>query len=87
MNSTTACGMITSLWSGRYASGLSRTSAAEAIAQGLVSLNYSVCLKPDAPVKDGDVLSLRGRGKGCVQDAGGKESRKGRLFVKAEIYQ
>ena len=66
---------------------LSRTSAAEAINQGLVSLNYSVCLKPDAPIRDGDILSLRGKGKGCVADAGGKESRKGRLFVKAEIYQ
>lgn len=67
--------------------GLSRTSAAEAVAQGLVALNYSECLRPDAPVRAGDALSLRGRGKGFVLEAGGRETRKGRLFVKAGIAQ
>ena len=66
---------------------LSRTAAAEAIAAGLVSLNYTVCLKPDATVKEGDVLSLRGKGKGTVLDAGSRVSQKGRLFVKTGIYQ
>lgn len=66
---------------------LSRTAAADTIAQGLVSLNYTVCLKPDAPVKEGDVLSLRGKGKGTVLDAGSRVSQKGRLFVKTGIYQ
>jgi len=66
---------------------LSRTAAAEAIGQGLVTLNYAVCQKPDAPIRDGDILSLRGKGKGEILDAGGKESRKGRLFVKVGIYQ
>ena len=65
--------------------GLSRTSAAEAVAAGLVSLNYSVCLKPDAPIRTGDVLSLRGKGKGFVLEAGDRETRKGRLFVKAGL--
>ncbi len=65
---------------------LSRTAAAEAIAQGLVSLNYEEVLKPDAPVRAGDILSLRGRGKGEVLEAGGRESRKGRLFVTAGLY-
>ena len=64
---------------------LSRTGAAEAIAQGLVSLNYSECLKPDAPVKEGDVISLRGRGKGFVLEAGERETRKGRLCVKTGL--
>ncbi|MGN1001830.1 MAG: RNA-binding protein [Oscillospiraceae bacterium] len=63
---------------------LSRTAAAEAIAAGLVSLNYAECLKPDAPVGAGDVLSLRGKGKGKVMELGG-QSRKGRLFVKTGI--
>ena len=63
--------------------GLSRGAAAEAIAQGLVSKNYAVCLKPDAPVQTGDTLSLRGRGKGYVLEAGGAETKKGRVFVRA----
>lgn len=66
---------------------LSRTAAAEAITAGLVSLNYAVCLKPDAPVREGDVLSLRGKGKGTVLDAGSRTSQKGRLFVKTGMYQ
>ena len=65
--------------------GLSRTAAAEQIRMGLVSLNYAVCEKADAPVQAGDVLSLRGRGKGCVKNLGGR-SKKDRLFVEAEIY-
>ena len=66
---------------------LSRTAAAEAIGQGLVSLNYSECTKTDAPIRDGDILSLRGKGKGQVLEAGDTQSRKGRLFVKAGVYQ
>jgi RNA-binding protein YlmH len=64
----------------------SRSAMAELIAQGLVTHNYTVSLKPDAGVCAGDVLSVRGRGKGRVLDIGG-ESRKGRAFVTAEIYQ
>ena len=60
---------------------ISRTTAAEAIATGLVALNYAECLKPDAGVKEGDVISLRGKGKGVVRSAGDRESKKGRLFV------
>ena len=66
---------------------LSRTAAAEAIAAGLLSLNYALCLKPDAPVREGDVLSLRGKGKAAVLDAGSRESKKGRHFVKVGIYR
>ena len=65
--------------------GLSRTAAAEQIRLGAVSLNYSVCEKADAPVKEGDILSLRGYGKGCLKTIGGR-SRKDRLFVEAEVY-
>ena len=66
--------------------GLSRTAAAEAVAQGQVTLNYAVCLKTDAAVKDGDVLSLHGKGKGIVLDAGSTNSRRGRLWVKTGIF-
>lgn len=65
---------------------LSRTECAREIALGALSLNYSECLKPDAPVREGDVLSLRGAGKGRVAEIGGS-SRKGRLFVTAELYR
>ncbi len=64
---------------------VSRGAAAQAIAAGLLSLNYAPCLKPDAVVREGDVLSLRGKGKVRVLDAGSRESRKGRLFVKIGI--
>lgn len=64
---------------------LSRTACARLIGEGLLSLNYSVCTKPDTPVQEGDVLSLRGHGKGVVSEAGGS-SRKGRIFVTAEMY-
>ena len=63
---------------------LSRTKAAELITLGSASLNYAQCFKCDAPVKDGDVISLRGFGKGTVHPEG-TVSRKGRLFVTAEI--
>lgn len=65
---------------------LSRSEAARQIALGLVSLNYAVTEKPDAAVREGDVISLRGAGKGTICGFGGN-SRKGRLFVNAEIYQ
>jgi len=65
---------------------ISRTRAAELITQGLVQLNYRECLRTDAPVAEGDVLSARGFGKGSVKNVGGT-SRKGRIFVLAEIYQ
>ena len=66
---------------------LSRSAAADAIAEGLVSLNYNICLKPDAPIRDADILSLRGKGKGIIIDAGSTSSRKERLFVKVGIYR
>ncbi len=65
--------------------GLSRTAAAELIRQGAASLNYSVCEKTDAPVEEGDIISLKGYGKGCLKSIGGK-SRKDRLFVETEVY-
>lgn len=65
--------------------GVSRTSAAEFIRLGAVSLNYSVCEKTDSPVKEGDVISVRGKGKGCITEVGGR-SKKDRLFITAEIF-
>ena len=65
---------------------LSRTAAAERITAGDASLNYSVCMKLDSAVHEGDVISLRGCGKGTVGAAGGI-SKKGRQFISAEIYK
>jgi len=66
--------------------GLSRTAANAQILQGNVTVNYLPCLKPDAPLHSGDVISLRGRGKGTVAEFGGT-SRKGRQFLSAEIWE
>ena len=65
--------------------GLSRGNAAEAISQGLVSINYLPCEKPDRTVAEGDVLSLRGRGKATVGAQGGK-TRKDRQFITVELW-
>lgn len=64
---------------------LSRTEAAKQIAAGNVSLNYTQCFKCDYSLHEGDVISLRGAGKGSVTGTGGT-SRKGRLFVYADVY-
>ena len=62
---------------------LSRSAAAEQIRLGLVSLNYEPCDRVDALVREGDVISLRGKGKGSVTVVGGR-SKKDRLFVTCE---
>lgn len=64
---------------------LSRSSCAELIRAGLLTLNYTVCDRVDAPIREGDVLSLRGHGKGVLAEVGG-QSRKGRVFVRAELH-
>lgn len=64
---------------------MSRTECARLIAAGAVSVNYEPCLRPDAAVRDGDVLSLRGHGRGEIAAFGGV-SRKGRMFVECERY-
>ena len=46
----------------------------------------SIRLKADCAVKEGDILSLKGKGKGSISGMGGT-SRKGRLFVYGEIYK
>ena len=64
---------------------LSRTEAARQVEAGTVSLNYEICNRCDSPVHKGDILSLRGKGKGRITGLGGT-SRKGRQFVNGEIY-
>jgi len=64
---------------------LSRTQTAELIRAGMVSLNHLPCLRTDAPIREGDILSIRGHGKGSVAEVGG-QSRKGRLFLRGEVF-
>lgn len=64
---------------------LSRTNAAELIEAGAVQLNYTICEKTSATVEPGDVFSLRGYGKACLRETGGK-SRKDRLHLVVERY-
>ena len=64
---------------------LSRSEAARQIALGMVSVNYELSNKTDYTVSEGDIVSLRGAGKGKVTGFGGN-SRKGRLYVYTEIY-
>ena len=63
---------------------LSRTESVRQINAGNLSLNYRECVKTDATVREGDVISVRGLGKGTITGTGGV-SRKGRLFVYADI--
>lgn len=65
---------------------LSRSEAARRITLGMVIVNDLVSDKTDLQIREGDVISLRGAGKGRIASFGGN-SRKGRLFVNAEIYQ
>ncbi len=66
--------------------GISRTLAAKAILAGAAKVNDLPCIKPDAELREGDVISLRGYGKGKLAELGGT-SRKGRRFLRAELYR
>ncbi len=65
--------------------GISRTKAASVIAQERVSVNYAIVVKPDLQIKPGDIVTLRGKGKGIVGGQNGT-SKKGRLYMEADIY-
>ena len=65
---------------------VSRTECARLIEDGRVTLNYAEVLRTDAAVKPGDVISVRGFGKGEITEMGGT-TRRGRQFVNAEIYK
>lgn len=59
---------------------LSRSEAAEAIRTGSVKLNHLPCERTDAPVPEGALLSLRGRGRVRLAQIGGT-TRKQRIGV------
>ena len=59
---------------------LSRSEAAEAIRAGSVKLDFLPCERTDAPVGEGAMLSLRGRGRVRLDRIGGM-TRKQRISV------
>jgi RNA-binding protein YlmH len=58
----------------------SRGVAEELLAQGLVRLRHEECRRGDAKVREGDVVSARGKGRVKLLRAG-EISRKGRIWV------
>ncbi|MCL6610814.1 MAG: photosystem II S4 domain protein [Peptococcaceae bacterium] len=65
--------------------GVSRTKMAGFIASERVHLNWQVRNSPSQPVKAGDVISIKGRGRVEVAEVKGT-SRSGRIFVSLKRY-
>ena len=64
---------------------LSRGQAADLIEHGRATLNHMDCEKPDRMVTEGDVISIRGKGKLRLEKVRG-ETRKGRVAVTITRY-
>ncbi len=64
---------------------ISRSKAAEAVRRGLVSVDHAECIKPDAAVREGSSIVLKGKGKAILEETGG-ESRKGRIRIVIKRY-
>lgn len=64
---------------------MSRAKAAELIAAGRVMLDHRETTKPDASVREGDVVSARGLGKFELAAVGG-QSKKGRTAIVIRRY-
>ncbi len=64
---------------------LSRGRAAELIEAGKVSLDHMPCVKPDRPVTEGCVITVRGMGKAKLTAVGGL-TKKGRTALTIERY-
>ena len=64
----------------------SRGAAEELLAQGLVQLRHSECRDGDAKVREGDIISVRGKGRVKLLQAG-DISRKGRVWVTIGHYE
>jgi RNA-binding protein YlmH len=65
--------------------GVSRSKMADYITAERVNLNWQVRSSPSRPVKEGDVISIRGRGRVEVTAVKGT-SRGGRIFVELNRY-
>lgn len=65
---------------------ISRSKSAEAIRSGRVFLNQRPCVHPDREVEEGDAITLRGMGRGRVEEILG-ESRKKRIVILLSKYR
>ncbi len=65
---------------------LSRNIIGEYITAGKVQLCHSECLSASKTVKEGDIISIRGKGRAKLLEIGG-ESKKGRIWIKLGIYE
>ncbi|MBE3101797.1 MAG: RNA-binding protein [Firmicutes bacterium] len=83
INTTVASPRLDSIVSACF--GLSRTKTLPYIDNGSVSVNWEVIQKPDHILDTGDILSIRGLGRGKVKDFG-QTSKKDRLFIVLEKY-
>jgi RNA-binding protein YlmH len=70
----------------RALTNLSRSDAASLVLAGDVELNYFPEEKTDAPVEDGDILSIRGYGKYII-DSANTVTRRGRNRLVARKYK
>lgn len=61
-----------------------RSKASELISGGLVSVNGILSEKNDMHLKDGDVITLRGKGKATLEVGG--TSKKDRIFVTLNVW-
>ena len=64
---------------------VSRTVTAEAIASGLLALNWIPNFNPAAEVSERDLISWRGHGRARLASCGGM-SKKGRQFLTLHLY-
>ena len=65
---------------------LARGTASDAIGRGLVAVNGITVMKTDASIKEGDKISLRGKGKVSVYRLDGRSS-KGRIRLRFRRYR
>ena len=64
---------------------MSRTKMSREIAAGKIFLNWHQCLESAAPVRPGDMISARGRGRVTVEQTGG-QTKKGRTTLLLHRY-
>ena len=64
---------------------ISRSKVVNYIKEGLVTLNYQECLTPGKEIREGDIISVRGYGKGVTSSVKGM-SKKGRIIVEFDVY-
>lgn len=67
------------------ATGMSRSKSAEAVEEGLCTVNYSAAKDIRLNISDGDILSVRGFGKMIIQ-TDKSLTKKGRIHIKVKKY-